>query len=225
MISNINSYIDHTLLKPEASPQDIEKLCKEAIENDFYAVCVNSCYAKEAAEYLKDSPVQLAVVVGFPLGASSTESKVFETIDACKNGATEIDMVLNIGHLKAGNLSEVGRDIRAVVRAAAEHNAIVKVIIETCLLDDLEIKTACHLLSEAGAAFAKTSTGFSTGGAKVEDVRLMRESCPETVKIKASGGIRDLETALAMIDAGAERLGVSAGLAIMEAARSQTSSL
>ena len=212
----INEYIDHTLLKPEAKPSDIEKLCQEAIDNKFYAVCVNSCYTAYATELLKGSSVKVAVVVGFPLGAMSTSAKVYETKEACINGASEIDMVINIGLLKSGALDLVKSDIQAIVDTAKDFDVIVKVIIETCLLTDEEKATVCRLLSEAGAAFAKTSTGFSTGGATVEDVALMRASCNPSVQIKASGGIRDLDTAIKMIEAGADRLGVSAGVSIME---------
>ena len=212
----LNKYIDHTLLKAEATPMDIERICKEALEYDFYAVCVNSYFVPQAKEILKGSDINIASVIGFPLGAMSTESKVMETEDACKNGASEIDMVINIGLLKARDMEAFTDDIRKVVDVAAKYGAIVKVIIETCLLTEEEKVLACQALSQAGAAFAKTSTGFSTGGATPEDVKLMRETCPESVMIKASGGIRDLDTAMEMIEMGADRLGVSAGIQIME---------
>ena len=212
----LNKYIDHTLLKAEATPMDIERICKEALEYDFYAVCVNSYFVPLASQLLKDSDVKIASVIGFPLGAMSTASKVMETEDACKNGASEIDMVINIGLLKARDMEAFTDDIRKVVEAAAKYDAIVKVIIETCLLTEEEKVLACQALSQAGAAFAKTSTGFSTGGATAEDVELMRNTCPASVMIKASGGIRDLASAMAMIDAGADRLGVSAGIQIIE---------
>lgn len=214
----LNKYIDHTLLKPEARPCDIEKLCAEAAEYDFYAVCVNSCYVALASKLLAGTDVKIASVIGFPLGASSTESKCFETEDACVNGAGEIDMVLNVGWLKAGLYDECKADIAAVNAAAAKHGAIVKVILETCLLSDEEIKKACELSEEAGAAFVKTSTGFSSGGAVVHHVEIMRSSVSDNVSVKASGGIRDYNTAKAMIDAGADRLGVSAGIAIIQEA-------
>ena len=212
----INKYIDHTLLKPEATRMDVVKLCTEAYENKFYAVCVNPFFVSTCKEILNNSKVQVAAVVGFPLGATTTNQKVAETRECCENGATEIDMVINIGLLKAGNYDLVQEDIAQVTNAAHEYGAKVKVIIETCLLTEEEKIKACEAISMAGADFAKTSTGFSSGGATVEDVALMRKYCDPRVEIKASGGIRDLDTALAMIEAGADRLGVSAGLAIME---------
>ncbi|HIV80373.1 MAG TPA: deoxyribose-phosphate aldolase [Candidatus Avanaerovorax faecigallinarum] len=214
----LNKYFDHTLLKAEAKPVDIEKLCAEAKEYDFYSVCVNSCYVEEAAKLLKDTDVKIAAVVGFPLGACTTETKAFETEEACRGGASEVDMVLNVGMLKAGRDSYVEEDIRAVVRAAGKYNAIVKVILETCLLTDEEVVKACNLSKTAGAHFVKTSTGFSSGGATVHHVSLMKKTVGETLQVKASGGIRDYETARAMIDAGADRIGASATVAIMEEA-------
>ena len=214
----LNKYFDHTLLKAEAKPVDIEKLCAEAKEYDFYSVCVNSCYVEEAAKLLKGTDVKIAAVAGFPLGACTTETKAFETEEACRGGASEVDMVLNVGMLKAGRDSYVEEDIRAVVRAAEKYNAIVKVILETCLLTDEEVVKACNLSKTAGAHFVKTSTGFSSGGATVHHVSLMKKTVGEALQVKASGGIRDYETAKAMIDAGADRIGASATVAIMKEA-------
>lgn len=217
----INRYIDHTLLKPETSPDQILQLCREAVQWDFYAVCVNSCYASLAKEALQGKDVAVACVVGFPLGACTSASKVFETREACMAGASEIDMVINIGLLKAGREQTVYDDIRAVVCAAGEYGAKVKVILETCLLTDDEIVRACALAEKAGAHFVKTSTGFSTGGATVRHVELMRSCVGDRLGVKASGGIRDLETALAMIKAGADRIGASAGVSIMNQQKRQ----
>ncbi len=214
----INKYIDHTLLKAVATESDIEKLCEEAKEYDFYAVCVNSHYVPLAKRCLSGSDVRIASVIGFPLGAMSTEAKVQETIDACKNGADEIDMVINIGLLKDQKYSECKNDIKAVVDAANAYNSIVKVIIETCYLDEDEIVKSCELSKAAEAAFVKTSTGFGTGGAKPEHVKLMRATVGPDMGVKASGGIRDYAAAIEMIDAGANRLGVSAGVEIVREA-------
>ena len=201
-------------LKPETSRAQIETLCKEALEYKFASVCVNPTYVALAAELLKsDDDVKVCTVIGFPLGANTPEVKAFETKDAIQNGATEIDMVLNIGALKDGDLELVERDIRAVVEAA--NGTLVKVIFENCLLTKEEIKTAAELSVKAGANFVKTSTGFSTGGATVEDIRLMRETVGPDIGVKASGGVRDFEGAKAMIDAGASRIGASAGIAIV----------
>lgn len=213
-MDNLEKYIDHTALSPQVGYADIEKLCKEAVEYRFYAVCVNSRFVSKAKNELAGSDVKIASVVGFPLGAMSTEAKVFETNDACREGANEIDMVLSIGALKEGLLDIVYDDIRQVVLAASGFGSIVKVILETCLLTDDEIVTACKLSQKAGAAFVKTSTGFSTGGATVHHVALMRQSVGPDVKVKASGGIRDRKTAEEMIAAGASRIGASAGIAI-----------
>lgn len=212
----INTYIDHTLLKPEASEAQIRQLCEQAVQYSFCAVCVNSCHAPFAAGLLDGTGVTLACVVGFPLGAMSTAAKAFEAEDACRNGAREIDMVINIGKLKDGSEAFVEADIRAVVEAAAKYGAIVKVILETCLLTDDEIIRGCRLAEAAGARFVKTSTGFSSGGATVHHVSLMRSCVGDRLGVKASGGIRDLKTALAMIDAGASRIGASAGIQIVE---------
>lgn len=209
---NLAQYIDHTNLSPAAAATDIEKLCAEAREYGFASVCVNSSRAALAASLLKDSGVSVCCVVGFPLGAMSTEAKAFEARRAAADGASEIDMVINVGFVKDGNLKAAEDDIRAVVDAVP--GAAVKVIIETCLLKDDEKIAACRAAEAAGAKFVKTSTGFSTGGAVVEDVRLMRNSVGAAVQVKASGGIRDAETARAMIEAGAERLGTSRSVAI-----------
>ena len=213
-MKKLEKYIDHTLLKPGAGIADIEKLCSEAKEHGFYAVCVNSRFVPVAKKSLEGSDVKIASVVGFPLGAMSTEAKVFETVYSCENGAEEIDMVTEYGLLKEGHKQAVFDDIKAVCDAAAEHGAIVKVILETGALSDGEIVDACKLSEEAGAAFVKTSTGFGEGGATVHAVELMRESVSRNVRVKASGGIRDRETALAMIEAGADRIGASAGIEI-----------
>lgn len=211
-----NKYFDHTLLKPEATSAQIDKLCAQAREYDFYAVCVNSCYAARCMENLRGTDVKIASVVGFPLGACTTATKAFETEEACKDGASEVDMVLNVGVFKDGDYDYIREDIYAVVEAAAKYNAIVKVILETCLLSDSEIEEACRLAKEAGAHFVKTSTGFNSAGATVEAVALMKKTVGDALKVKASGGIRDYAQAMAMIEAGADRIGASASVAIME---------
>lgn len=209
----LNKYIDHTILKADATPSDIEKLCAEAVAHSFAAVCVNSCYCALAARLLEGSEVALACVVGFPLGAMATEVKAAEAAYCAVNGATEIDMVINIGAAKSGAFDEVERDIAAVVNAV-RGRADVKVIIETCLLTDDEKIAACRVAVRAGAAFVKTSTGFSTGGATLHDVALMRRTVGNACKVKASGGIRDRAAALAMVEAGADRIGTSGGISI-----------
>lgn len=219
MTDNLNKYFDHTALAAAATTADIKKLCAEAIEYDFYSVCVNSCYVPLAVEELKGTDIKVAAVAGFPLGAMSTESKAFETNDCCANGASEIDMVINIGALKEERYEYVFDDIAAVVAVADAYDAIVKVILETCLLTDEEIVKACELAVAAGAEFVKTSTGFGTGGADVRHIKLMREAVGNLAKIKASGGIRDLDTCRAMIDAGADRIGASASVKIMCASK------
>ena len=211
----LNKYIDHTLLKPDACMSDIETLCHKAIEHDFYSVCVNSRWVPLCASILKDSDVKIAAVAGFPLGAMSKESKAFEACWACKEGAAEIDMVIDIGAMKSCMYDDVESDIKAVVDAASEHGGIVKVILETGLLSDEEIIKACELSEAAGAAFVKTSTGFGYGGAELDTVKLMRSSVSDSVSVKASGGIRDKKTALAMIEAGADRIGTSSGIKIV----------
>ncbi len=212
-MTNILGMIDHTILKPEAIKDMVEKLCKEAIEYKFAAVCVNPYYVRFCKDILKGSDVKVATVVGFPLGANTKEVKAFETADAINNGADEIDMVINIGALKVKDYKTVKEDIEAVVEAAKD-KAIVKVIIETCLLTDEEKIKACELSMEAGADFVKTSTGFSTGGATVEDVKLMKSIVGDKLEVKASGGVRDLESAKKMVEAGATRLGTSSGVKI-----------
>lgn len=211
---NLNKMIDHTLLKPEATKEMIENLCKEAKEYDFKSVCVNPYWVSTAYEELRDSDVLVCTVVGFPLGATTKETKFFETDFAVQEGADEIDMVINVGALKSKQYDVVLEDIKSVVQAA--NGRTVKVIIETCLLSDEEKVKACELSMEAGANFVKTSTGFSTAGAKVEDVELMKRIVGDNLEVKASGGIRDLDTALKMIESGATRLGVSAGVQIIK---------
>lgn len=210
----INKYIDHTLLKAPATSEQIKELCLQAKEHDFASVCVNTCYVALAKEILRDTDVKVCCVVGFPLGAMATVSKAFETKQAIKDGATEIDMVINIGAAKEGNWKYVEDDIRAVVQAAQGN--VVKVIIETCLLTDEEKVKACKCAINAKAHFVKTSTGFSTAGATIEDVKLMRKTVKDKCLVKAAGGVRNLKDAMAMIEAGADRLGCSAGITIME---------
>jgi len=212
----LNQYFDHTILKADATEADIKKLCKEAMDHRLFAVCVNSSYVPLAANLLANSEVKIAAVVGFPLGASCTLSKAYETHCACTNGAAEIDMVIQIGALKEARYDYVREDIEAVVFAAKEQNATVKVILETCLLSDEEIVKACQLSMEAGAAFVKTSTGFSTGGATAHHVALMRHTVGTQMQVKASGGIRDLAKTLEMIEAGADRIGASASIDILK---------
>ena len=207
--------IDHTILKADATEKEVEKLCKEALEYNFASVCINPSMIEKAASILKGSDVKVCTVIGFPLGAATTEVKAFETDDAIKKGATEVDMVINVGKLKDGDLNYVKKDIEAVVNAA-KGRALTKVIIETCLLTDEEKITACKLSKEAGADFVKTSTGFSTGGATKEDIKLMRETVGPDLGVKASGGVRTREDAEAMIENGATRIGASASIAICE---------
>ena len=211
-----NKYFDHTYLKPEATSSDIKKLCAKARKHDFYSVCVNGCYVKLAAGELSDSDVKGAAVIGFPLGAVSPEVKVLETNDCCANGASEIDMVINVGALKEGRYDYVIDDIAGVVSCADDYDAIVKVIIETCLLTDDEIIKACELSVSAGAEFVKTSTGFAGGGAEARHIELMRRTVGNLAQIKASGGIRSYAACKEMIAAGADRIGASASVQIME---------
>lgn len=208
-----NKYIDHTILKADATDEQVIKLCGEALAFDFASVCVNPGYVKLCAEKLKGSDVKVCTVIGFPLGATSTESKVFETKQAIKDGATEIDMVINISRLKAKDDDYVYNEIRKIKKACKKN--VLKVIIETCLLTDEEKVRACKLSKRAKADFVKTSTGFSTGGATVEDVKLMRKTVGKKMHVKASGGIRDSQAFLAMIEAGADRIGASSGIQIM----------
>lgn len=207
-------YIDHTLLKADATPEQIKKLCAEAEEYQFASVCVNSCYAKLAHECLRGRGVAVCCAVGFPLGAMSPRAMAYEARCAAEDGASEIDMVLPIGALKSGDDETVRETIGAVVEAVTGR-AIVKVILEACLLTDAEKVRACQLAESVGAAFVKTSTGFSSGGATEHDVALMRKSVSSAVQVKAAGGIRDRETALRMIAAGADRIGASAGIQIV----------
>ena len=211
---NIAKYIDHTILKPEATVEDVKKLCSEAREYNFASVCVNGCYAKLVATLLAGTDVKTCVVVGFPLGAMTKEAKAFETTQAIENGATEIDMVINVGALKEKNYELLKEDIEAVVNAA-KGKALVKVIIEACLLTDEEKVKACEISKEAKADFVKTSTGFSTGGATKEDIALMRKTVGPEIGVKASGGVRDFKTAMDMINAGASRIGASASISIV----------
>jgi deoxyribose-phosphate aldolase len=213
LINNLASYIDHTLLKPDASLKDIEQLCAEARGHNFHAVCVNGSWVAQARHFLDGCDVKVATVVGFPLGAADADTKRFETEAAIDNDAQEIDVVINIGRHKDGDDEYVLRELRDVVEAAAERP--VKVIIETCLLTGAEKIRACRIVLEAGAQFVKTSTGFSSGGATIADVKLLREIVGEKFGVKAAGGIRDAQTALAMIEAGATRLGTSSGVAIV----------
>ncbi len=215
MSQSVANLIDHTALKPDTTKEQILTLCAEAKEYKFASVCVNPTWVKLAAEQLKEAEgVEVCTVIGFPLGASTPEVKAFETTNAIENGATEVDMVINIAALKDKDNELVERDIRAVVEAA-KGSALTKVIIESCLLTDEEKIRACELSVKAGADFVKTSTGFSTGGATVEDIALMRKVVGPELGVKASGGVRDLEGAHAMVKAGATRIGASAGVSIV----------
>ena len=211
----LNKYIDHTLLKANATKEQIVKLCQEAREYDFASVCVNSCWVATCKKELEGTDVNVVTVIGFPLGAMNSVAKAYEVKEALADGADEFDTVINVGQLKGGNIDYVTDDIAAVVKAA--NGKPVKVIIETCLLTDEEKVEACKCSIKAGATFVKTSTGFSTAGAKAEDVKLMYDTVHAAgLKVKASGGIRTLEEAEKMIEAGAERLGISAGVQIMK---------
>lgn len=223
--TNIAKLIDHTLLKPEATPKDIEKLCLEAIQYQFASVCVNPCYVKLASEILKGRKVKVCTVIGFPLGANRTETKVFETEKAIDDGAQEVDMVMNIGMLKGGYYEYVEQDIRAVVNVAHKRDVLVKVILETALLTDEEKVKACLLAKRANADFVKTSTGFSKGGATAGDVALMRRVVGTAMGVKASGGIRSYEEALQMIKSGADRIGASASVKIVTGVKPETSTI
>lgn len=208
------SMMDHTLLKAVATPEQIDKLCEEAVGIGAASVCVNPCYVERAAKNLKGSAVKTCTVIGFPLGANTSAVKAFEAADAVRRGAQEVDMVINIGMLKAKNAEYTVSDIQSVVNAA--NGALVKVIIETCYLTDEEKILACRCAAEAGADFVKTSTGFGTGGANPHDVALMKASIPAHMKVKASGGMRTYEDVLPVLQAGADRLGVSASIAILD---------
>lgn len=220
MSKNYASYIDHTLLKPEATEEQIKSICAEAKEFGFASVCVNPTWVSVAAAELKGATSKVCTVIGFPLGASTSATKAFETKDAIANGAEEIDMVINIGALKGSQYDVVENDIKTVVEAA--NGTLVKVIIEACLLSDEEKVKACELSVAAGADFVKTSTGFSTGGATAEDIALMRKTVGPELGVKASGGVRSLEDLEAMVAAGATRIGASSGVKIMKGQSAKT---
>ena len=221
-MKNLSRYIDHTLLKADATENEVIKLCNEAKEYDFFSVCINPGFVELAAKELRESNVAVCTVIGFPLGASTPETKAFETRDAIQKGAAEVDRVINISKLKDKKDEEVLKDIKAVVDAA-DKKALVKVIIETCLLTDEEKERACKLAKDAGADFVKTSTGFSTGGATKEDIALMRKTVGTEMGVKASGGVRTYEDAVTMIESGATRIGASASIAIVTASKAQSS--
>lgn len=210
------SCIEHTLLKAEATPAAITNLCEEARHYGFYSVCVNPCYTAFANKLLVGTTVRVGTVIGFPLGATFTEVKVSEAREALRNGAIELDMVLNIGSLIGGDIAAVQYDIESIVSVAHKGNALVKVIIETALLNEDQKITACEIVTNAGADFIKTSTGFASGGATVEDVELMRRYVGPNVRIKASGGIRDIDLALDLLEAGADRIGTSSGVLLVQ---------
>lgn len=207
--------IDHTLLKPEATPSEVEQICKEAIEFEFASVCINPGFVAVAKQKLQGSNVKVCSVVGFPLGATTTKSKVYEAQEAIENGAQEVDMVINVGRLKSRDHEYVENDIRAVVAVAHSNGAIVKVIIETCLLTDEEKEKACLLAKNASADFVKTSTGFNKGGATMADVALMRKTVGDKMGVKASGGVRSYGDAIRMVESGATRIGTSSGVKII----------
>ncbi len=210
----IAAMIDHTLLKATATGEEIKTYCREAIMYGFASVCVNPCYVGLVAEELKGTAVKVCTVIGFPLGANQPVVKAFEATKAVEAGAQEVDMVINIGALKEGKLDYIEKEIKMVVEASKP--ALVKVIIETCYLTDTEKQQACEAAKRAGAHFVKTSTGFGTGGAKLEDVKLMRQTVGEGIGVKASGGVKSLKDAEAFIEAGASRIGTSSGIAIVE---------
>ena len=218
---NIAQYIDHTILKPDATKEQVVKVCSEAKEYLFYSVCINPYYVKLVSDELKDSSVKVTSVIGFPLGASTSEIKAMEAKKAIEDGADEIDMVINISALKDKEYDLVKEDIKSVVNEV-NGKAILKVILETCLLTDEEKVKACELAKEAGANYVKTSTGFSTGGATIEDVKLMKNAVGDKLKVKASGGIRDIKIAEAMIEAGASRLGASSSVKIVKGLKSDS---
>jgi deoxyribose-phosphate aldolase len=222
-MTELAGFIDHTNLKADATKDDIKKLCDEAIKYRFASVCVYPCYIELVSSILKGSGVKAGTVAGFPIGANTKESKAFEARDALKRGAEELDMVLNIGALKSGDIETVIDDIKGVVQAAGEYGAVVKVILETCYLTDEEKVMACRIVKEAGADFVKTSTGLGPGGATAEDVRLMRKTVGPEFGVKAAGGIRSYEDAVKMIQAGANRLGTSSAVKIMEEMRKEGS--
>lgn len=211
---NYNKMIDHTVLKADTPLETVKRICDEAMEYDFASVCINPCHVAYCADYLKDSDVNVCTVIGFPLGANTSAVKAFETKDAIANGADEIDMVMNIGALKDKNYDLVRDDVKAVVEAA--NGTLVKVILETCLLTEDEIKKACELCVEAKADYVKTSTGFSTRGATIEDVRIMKEAVHGKAKVKAAGGVRTPEDMVKIVAAGADRIGTSAGCSLVK---------
>ncbi|MGE3165513.1 MAG: deoxyribose-phosphate aldolase [Planctomycetota bacterium] len=213
-MGSLADFIDHTLLKPDATPADVEQLCHEAVQYRFKSVCVNSSHVRLASQVVGNSGVKVCAVVGFPLGATLSDVKAYETRRAIEEGATEIDMVLAIGMLKAGRHGYVAHDILEVVEAAGPR-IVTKVILETCLLDEPQKVIACRLAKEAGASFVKTSTGFSSGGATADDVRLMRREVGAAMGVKASGGVRTTDDALLMLRSGASRIGASASVAIV----------
>ncbi len=218
---SLNQYIDHTLLKPDATSDQITKICMEAKKHQFKAICVNSYYVAYAKKLLKDTEVKVCTVVGFPLGASPSEVKALEASMAITNGAQEIDMVINIAALKDGLDNTVENDIKLLTQTCHSKGVILKVIIETCLLNEEEKIKACTIAKNAGADFVKTSTGFSTGGATLEDVTLMRKTVGPEMGVKASGGIKDLEMANKMIKAGATRLGTSSGVSLINGLKTE----
>lgn len=215
--AELAKYIDHTILRADANYEDIAKLCKEAIKYGFASVCVNPTHIEQCFSVLQYSDVKVATVIGFPLGATLPNVKFYEAGLSILAGASELDMVINIGKLKYGKYDEVQKEISDLVLLGNESETIIKVIIETSLLTEQEKITACRLVTEAGASFIKTSTGFSTAGATLEDIKLMRKNCGDSVKIKASGGVKTLEFALELIDAGADRIGTSSGIDIINA--------
>lgn len=214
-MKDFNKYFDHTLLKADAKLADIRQLCSEAIEYDFASVCVNGCYVADAVKLLADTDINVTAVAGFPLGAMTTAAKLAEVRDALENGADEIDVVINVGAVKEKRQDYVRSELAQLTELCHEHDAVIKVILETCLLTSEEIMSACRMAVKAGADFVKTSTGFSTGGAEAHQIRLMKKMTGDKAKIKAAGGIRTLEDAEKMIAAGADRLGCSASVAIM----------
>ena len=214
-MENLNQYIDHTLLKPEATEKDVDRVVKEAIDNHFYSVMINPYWVSHVHNLLANTNVKTATVIGFPLGANTTNIKVAETNQAIEDGADEVDMVMNIGEFKGGNYKAVQEDIQSVVTAAHKRNTLIKVIIENALLTDDEIAKAADIVANAGADFVKTSTGFSTSGAKAHDVAIMKKAVGDRIKVKAAGGIHTSQDAEDMIKAGASRLGTSASLKII----------
>ncbi|NLD19278.1 MAG: deoxyribose-phosphate aldolase [Clostridiales bacterium] len=212
-----NKYFEHTLLKSNATDEDIKKLLDEALKYNFYGVCVNGCHVATASEYLKGSDIKVVTVIGFPLGCGSTASKVAETIDTIKNGAYEIDSVLNVGALKSGRYDDIASELHALSSLCHHNSCKLKLILEICLLTEDEIVKACQMAVDSGVDFVKTSTGFSTGGATVKSVNLMRQTVGDKVGIKAAGGIRTLDDARAFIEAGADRLGCSASVEVLKA--------